>query len=179
MAMKLSTGKVAFPIEFDNGDVETIYFNPNDREFIKRVMDFENSIEARTKEINIEKYKSQFDDGININLNIEDFSQIEKMSAEQIASLRKKVGAIVDIDAEYQQALKDELNDIFKSNISSQIFKYCEPMDMVLTGEVDENGNEKSEMFIMQFIRAFGEEIKKYQAKISPAMQKHIEKYSK
>lgn len=177
MTMKLSTGKVAFPIEFDNGDIETIYFNPSDREFIKRVMDFENSIEARTKQINIEKYKSQFDDGININLNIEDFSQIENMSAEEIASLRKKVGAIVDIDAEYQQALKDELNDIFKSDVSSQIFKYCEPMDMVLV--VDESGNETSEMFIMQFIRAFGEEIKKYQAKVSPAMQKHLEKYSK
>lgn len=175
--MKLSTGKVAFPIEFDNGDVETIYFNPSDREFIKRVMDFENSIEIRTKQINVEKYKSQFDDGININLNIEDFSQIENMSAEEIASLRKKVGAIVDIDAEYQQALKDELNDIFKSDISSQIFKYCEPMDMVFV--VDESGNETSEMFIMQFIRAFGEEIKKYQAKVSPAMQKRLEKYSK
>lgn len=175
--MKLSTGKVAFPIEFDNGDVETIYFNPYDREFIKRVMDFENSIEKRTKQINIEKYKSQFEDGINIKLNIEDFSQIEKMSAEEIASLRRKVGAIVDIDAEYQQALKDELNDIFKSDISSQIFKYCEPMDMVFV--VDENGNEKSEMFIMQFIRAFGEEIKKYQAKVSPAMQKHLEKYKR
>ena len=175
--MKLSTGKVAFPIEFDNGDVETIYFNPYDREFIKRVMDFENSIEKRTKQINIEKYKSQFEDGINIKLNIEDFSQIEKMSAEEIASLRRKVGAIVDIDAEYQQALKDELNDIFKSDISSQIFKYCEPMDMVFV--VDESGNETSEMFIMQFIRAFGEEIKKYQAKVSPAMQKHLEKYKR
>ena len=175
--MKLSTGKVAFPIEFDNGDVETIYFNPYDREFIKRVMDFENSIEKRTKQINIEKYKSQFEDGINIKLNIEDFSQIEKMSAEEIASLRRKVGAIVDIDEEYQQALKDELNDIFKSDISSQIFKYCEPMDMVFV--VDESGNETSEMFIMQFIRAFGEEIKKYQAKVSPAMQKHIEKYKR
>ena len=177
--MKLSTGKVAFPIEFDNGDKEVIYFNPNDREFIKRVMDFENSIEARTKKINIDKYKERIEDGVNVNINIDDFSQIENMSSEEIASLRRKVGAIVDIDAEYQQALKDELNDIFKCDISAQVFKYCEPMDMVLTGEFDENGNEKSEMFIMQFIRAFGEEIKKYQAKVSPAMQKHLEKYSK
>lgn len=177
--MKLSTGKVAFPIEFDNGDKQTIYFNPNDREFIKRVMNLENSIESRTKQIDIEKYKSQLDDGININLNIENFSQIEELSPEEVASLKKKIGAIVDIDLEYQQTLKDELNDIFKSDISSQIFKYCEPMDMVFTGEIDENGNEKSEMFIMQFLRAFGEEIKKHQEKISPAMQKHLNKYSK
>lgn len=175
--MKLSTGKVAFPIEFDNGDKEVIYFNPNDREFIKRVMDFENSIEARTKKINIDKYKDRIEDGVNVNINIDDFSQIEKMSAEEIASLRRKVGAIVDIDAEYQQALKDELNDIFKCDISAQVFKYCEPMDMVFVA--DESGNETSEMFIMQFIRAFGEEIKKYQAKVSPAMQKHLEKYKR
>ena len=28
--MKLSTGKIAFPIAFDNGEKETIFFNPND-----------------------------------------------------------------------------------------------------------------------------------------------------
>ena len=119
------------------------------------------------------------DDGIDVRLNIDDFSQIEKMTPEEIDSLRGKIGAVVDIDAEYQQALKDELNDIFKSDISSQIFKYCEPMDMVFIGEVDENGNEISEMFIMQFIREFGEEIKKHQEKVSPTMQKHLEKYKR
>ena len=36
MAMKLSTGKVAFPIEFDNGAKETIYFNPNDPDLFVR-----------------------------------------------------------------------------------------------------------------------------------------------
>lgn len=179
MAMKLSTGKIAFPIEFDNGDIETIYFNPNDRDFIKRVMDFESSIEARTKKINIDKYKSQLDDGININLNINDLSEIENMSVEEIASLRKKMGAIVDIDAEYQKAIKDELNDIFKCDISAQVFKYCEPLDTVLTGEKNENGEEQSEMFVMQFLRAFSEEIKKHQEKLSPAMHKHIDKYAK
>lgn len=175
--MKLSTGKVAFPIEFDNGDTEIIYFNPNDRDFIKRVMNFENSIESRTKQINIEKYKSQLEDGIEVNINVNDLSALENMTADEMASLRKKINAVVDIDLEYQQALKEELNDIFKSDISSQVFKYCQPMDMVIV--LDENGNETSEMFIMQFIRAFAEEIKKYQAKTTPAMEKHVKKYIK
>jgi hypothetical protein len=35
--MKLSTGKVAFPIEFDNGDKQTIYFNPNDPDLMIRM----------------------------------------------------------------------------------------------------------------------------------------------
>ena len=41
MAMKLSTGKVAFPIEFDNGAKETIYFNPNDPDLFVRFSNFE------------------------------------------------------------------------------------------------------------------------------------------
>jgi hypothetical protein len=175
--MKLSTGKVAFPIEFDNGDVETIYFNPNDREFIQRVMNFENSINERIKNINVEKYKANIDDGIDINIDIDNLSKLEEMTPDEMESLRKKIGAVIDIDKEYQNALKDELNDIFKSDISSKVFKYCEPMDNVII--TDENGNETSKMFIMQFIEAFSEEIKKHQAKVSPAMKKHLDKYAK
>lgn len=175
--MQLTTGKVAFPIEFDNGDKEVIYFNPNDREFIRRVMDFENSIEKRLKNINIEKYKANLDDGVKLDINIDDLSSIADMTPEQMESLRKKIGAVIDVDKEYQQALKEELNEIFKSDISSVVFKYCEPLDNVLVP--DENGNETSKVFIMLFIEAFSEEIKKHQAKITPAMQKHIGKYSK
>ena len=47
--MKLSTGKVAFPIEFDNGDKAVIYFNLNDRGIQERIQGFEESIEKRIK----------------------------------------------------------------------------------------------------------------------------------
>ena len=47
--MKLSTGKVGFPIEFDNGDKAVIYFNPNDRGIQERIKGFEESIEKRIK----------------------------------------------------------------------------------------------------------------------------------
>jgi hypothetical protein len=175
MAMKLSTGKVAFPIEFDNGDRDVIYFNPNDREFIKRVTSFENSINERIKQINIEKYKAKIEDGINIDIsNVQD---IENFTPEEMESLKNKIGAVVDIDAEYQKALKDELNDIFKSDISSVVFKYCEPLDMVVIQ--DENGEEKSEIFMLLFLNAFAEEIKKHQNKVAPAMEKHLKKYTK
>lgn len=177
MAMKLSTGKVAFPIEFDNGDVQNIYFNPNDRGFINRVMDFENSIEKRTKQINIDKYKSQIEDGIKIDIDFEDVNAVQELNSEEMESLKNKMKAVLAIDAEYQNALKEELNAIFESDVSSVVFKYCEPLDAVIV--VDDNGNETSEVFIMQFMRAFSEEIKKYQNKITPAMQKHIGKYSK
>lgn len=170
--MKLSTGKVAFPIEFDNGEKEVIYFNPNDRDFINRVRGFENSISERTKKIDIEKYKARIGNGINAEL---DYETLKNMSAEEMNVLCDQFSVVMDIDAEYQQALKDELNDIFKSDVSSVVFKYCEPTDMVIV--TDEKGNEKSEMFLLQFINAFAEEIKKYQAKVTPAMEKHVGKY--
>jgi hypothetical protein len=177
MAMKLSTGKVAFPIEFDNGDVQTIFFNPNDRGFINRIMDFENSIDKRIKQIDLEKYKSQLEDGIDITVDFEDIDAVQNMSAEEMASLKNKMKAVLDIDAEYQKALKEELNDIFGSDVSNVVFKYCQPLDAVVV--TDENGNETTEPFILQFMKAFSEEIKKYQNKVSPAMQKHINKYAK
>ena len=62
--MKLSTGKVAFPIEFDNGDKAVIYFKPNDRGIQERIRGFEKSIENRIKEIDLEKYKSRFEGNI-------------------------------------------------------------------------------------------------------------------
>ena len=45
--MKLSTGKVAFPIEFDNGEKTCIYFNPNDPELAVRLKDFQVRVEQR------------------------------------------------------------------------------------------------------------------------------------
>lgn len=171
--MKLSTGKVAFPIEFDNGETEVIYFNPNDRDFINRVRNFENSISERTKKIDIDKYKARIGEGISTD--VIDYETLKNMSADEMNALCDKFSVVIDIDAEYQQALKDELNDIFKTDVSSVVFKYCEPTDMVIV--TDENGNEKSEMFLLQFINAFAAEIKKYQAKVSPAMEKHVGKY--
>ena len=44
MAMKLSTGKIAFPIEFDNGDKDCIYFNPNDPNLSIRLKDFQDKL---------------------------------------------------------------------------------------------------------------------------------------
>ena len=177
MSLKLSTGKVAFDIEFDNGDVETIYFNPHDREFVKKIMNFEESIQKKTKEIDLDKYKTTLDDGVKLDLSLENVSKIADMSEDEISSVKNKVNAIMEIDNEYQTAIKEELNNVFGFDVSAQIFKHCNPMDSVLV--VDESGKEKSVMFIMQFLEGLAEELKKYQEKLSPAAQKHLNKYAK
>ena len=104
MAMKLSTGKVAFPIEFDNGAKETIYFNPNDPDLFVRFSDFEKRVEEKLKDID------DFDlsaDGTPKNEDlIEKFKSIKKV-------------------------IFDELDVAFASNISSIAFKYCSPFAII------------------------------------------------
>lgn len=175
--MKLSTGKVAFPIEFDNGDKAVIYFNPNDRGIQERIQGFEASIEKRIKEIDFEKYKSRFDDKVVVDFDIENPEKLLEMSAEKLQELQNRLSAVNDIEAEYSKAVRDELDVVFGGNISDVAFRYCQPFDTVIVE--DENGNEKREMYIMHFIRWLMVELKKYGLENKSAMDKHLSKYVK
>ena len=175
--MKLSTGKVAFPIEFDNGDKAAIYFNPNDRGIQERIQGFEASIEKRIKEIDLEKYKSRFDDNVAIDFDLENPEKLLEMSADELKALQNRLDAVNEIEAEYNKAVKDELDVVFGGKISDVAFRYCQPFDTVIIE--DENGNEKREMYIMHFIHWLMVELKKYGAENKSAMDKHLSKYAK
>jgi hypothetical protein len=175
--MKLSTGKVAFPIEFDNGDKATIYFNPNDREIQKRIQEFEKTVENRIKSIDIEKYKSVFEDGKNIQIDLENPEKLLELSAEELNSLQKKVSAIGDIEKEYNEAVKQELDVVFNSKISDAVFRYCQPFDTVIIE--DEKGNEKREFYILHFMHWLMVELRKLGIENKSAMDKHLSKYIK
>lgn len=175
--MKLSTGKVAFPIEFDNGDKSVIYLNPNDRGIQERIQKFEESIENRIKKMDMEKYKSRFDDGINVDINVDDPEKLFEMSAEELRSLSDKMQALSDIDEEYNKAVREELDAVFNSKISDVAFRYCQPFDMVIVE--DSNGNEKREMYIIHFIHWLMVEFKKHGTQNKSAMDKHLSKYNK
>ena len=174
--MKLSTGKVAFPIEFDNGDKAVIYFNPNDRGIQERIKDFEKAIEKRVKEIDLEKYKSRFEGNVP-EIDLESHEKLLEMSAEELNALQRRLDAVNEIDADYNKAVKDELDVVFGGKISDVAFRYCQPFDTVIVE--DENGNEKREMYIMHFIHWLMVELKKYGAENKSAMDKHLAKYSK
>lgn len=175
--MKLSTGKVAFPIEFDNSDKAVIYFNPNDRGIQDRIQRFEASIEKRIKEIDIEKYKGRFDDNVTVDFDIENPEKLLEMSAEELQELQNRLAAVNDIEAEYNNAIRDELDVVFGSKISDVAFRYCQPFDTVIVE--DESGNKKREMYIMHFIHWLMIELKKYGNENKSAMDKHISKYAK
>lgn len=174
--MKLSTGKVAFPIEFDNGDKAVIYFNPNDRGIQERIQGFEASIEKRIKEIDLEKYKSRFEGNVT-EIDLENPEKLLEMSSDELKALRGRLDAVNEIEAEYNNAVKDELDVVFGGKISDIVFRYCQPFDTVIVE--DESGSEKREMYIMHFIHWLMVELKKYGAENKSAMDKHLSKYAK
>lgn len=104
MAMKLSTGKVAFPIEFDNGAKETIYINPNDPDLFVRFSNFEKRVEDKLKDI-------------------DDF----ELSADGTPSNEKLLEKFENIN----KVICEELDIAFASNVSSVVFKYCSPFAIV------------------------------------------------
>lgn len=175
--MKLSTGNVAFPLEFDNGDKAVIYFNPNDRGIQERIQGFEASVEKRIKEIDLEKYKNRYNDETTLSVGIDNIDELFEMSAEDLEMLRKKLGVINEIELEYNNAVKAELDAVFCSKISDTVFRYCQPFDTVVVE--DENGNEKREMYIIHFIHWLATELKNYGIKNKSAIDKHISKYEK
>lgn len=104
MAMKLSTGKVAFPIEFDNGAKETIYINPNDPDLFVRFSNFEKRVEDKLKDI-------------------DDF----ELSADGTPNNEELIGKFESIN----KVICEELDIAFASNVSDIVFKYCSPFAIV------------------------------------------------
>ncbi len=169
--MKLSTGKVAFPIQFDNGDIENIFINPHDAGLQDRIKNFEISIRERLQKIKLEKYREAFVDGVDIS-NL-DFSKLMDMSAEEIEKITKQTDAINEIDKELEKEFCAEIDSIFDSDVSSKAFKYVPPLAMV----TDENG--ECEMYIMLVLKALAIEIQKYGNKMNDATNKYVAKYPK
>lgn len=102
--MKLSTGKIAFPIEFDNGDKENIYFNPNDPQLFVRFSEFEKRVEEKIK-------------------GVEDFNLSEDGTPRS--------ADLVDKFREMNKVICEELDVAFGSNISDVVFKYCSPFAII------------------------------------------------
>jgi hypothetical protein len=175
--MKLSTGKVAFRLEFDNGDVGTIYFNPNDRGLQDRIAEFEKNIQEKAKQIDIEKYKTDFENDLDVDVNLEDFESLMSLSPDQIKMLRNRANAINNIEREYNNLVKNELDNVFEGKVSDTAFKYCEPFDVVIIE--DEKGNEKTEVYIIHFLHWLSIELRKHAENNNAAMNKHIGKYTK
>ena len=169
MAMKLSTGKVAFPIEFDNGDKDCIYFNPNDPDLATRRMGAKDKISARMESMKFEDFElTNTGEAVEIE-NIDDFMNLTEEQTKAITERAEKTAKIVE---DTKKIVFEELNSAFDSDVSSVVFKHCSPFAVV-------NG----EYFIMQFLMAITPEIQKNinksNAEVEKKMAKHLNKYAK
>lgn len=102
--MKLSTGKVAFPIEFDNGDKAAIYFNPNDPDLMIRMKNLDEKVHGEIKALG------------DIELN-------EEGTPTQISQ--------IETFEKMQNIIKRELDYAFGGSVSEVVFKHCSPFAIV------------------------------------------------
>ena len=102
--MKLSTGKVAFPIEFDNGDKQAIYFNPNDPDLMIRMKNLDEKMQEKIK-------------------GLEDVELTEEGAPTHISQ--------IETFEKMQNILKDELDYAFGGSVSEIVFKHCSPFAII------------------------------------------------
>lgn len=102
--MKLSTGKVSFPIEFDNGDKQNIYFNPNDPDLMIRMKNLDEKVQEKIK-------------------GLEDVELNEEGKPTQISQ--------IETFEKMQNILKEELDYAFGGSVSEVVFKHCSPFAIV------------------------------------------------
>lgn len=169
MAMKLSTGKIAFPIEFDNGDKQNIYFNPNDPELATRLMQAKDNITKRMSEINFDDFSLSNSGEAVVP---ETMNDVLDLSEDEISKIMTKAENLSKTVSNTKKVICEELNNAFDSDVSSVVFKYCSPFAIV-------NGN----YYINIFFEAIAPEvercIKEANAGVEKNMKKHIEKYAR
>lgn len=102
--MKLSTGRVEFSIEFDNGDKDSIWFNPTDPQLTIRLKDFGDSVS--------EKLKAYDDMEVTADGQAKDEADMEKFR-------------------EMLNIVYEEIDKAFDSKISDVVFKHCSPLAIV------------------------------------------------
>lgn len=102
--MKLSTGKKPFKINFDTGDTETIFFNPNDPDLAEKL----NSLPDRIKE------RTDVLDDVVLGEDGEPTNRDD-----------------VYLYSEFKKAVYEEIDKTFGSNVSEKVFKYCSAFAVV------------------------------------------------
>lgn len=167
--MKLSVGKIAFPIEFDNGDKDCIYFNPNDPDLATRLMNAQENISKKINALKADDYNLKTDGSFDMPENIDGYNDL---TDEQKDLITNRAEVMTKVLESTKKIIFEEIDSAFNGDISSVVFKHCSPLAVV-------NG----EYFILQFLNAITPEIQKQINKtnkdVEKKMSKHIAKYQK
>lgn len=169
MAMKLSTGNIAFPIEFDNGHKDIIYFNPSDPNLPTRLMDSESRISERINSLTTDDVALDSSGNAKFPTTIEEFKNLSDDEKDEITRSAEKASEIIK---QTNEIICEEIDNAFNGDISSVVFQFCSPLAIV-------NG----EYMVMQFINAITPEIQKEINKgnksLESKMSKYVDKYKK
>lgn len=169
MAIKLSTGIVSFPIEFDNGEKGIIKFNPNDPNLAVRLQNAYENIASRLENIEKDNIVLNNDGSVDLSVELVDFDNITEEQKEVLAS---NANNMIEMVNKTNTVICEELDYAFGSDVSSIVFKYCSPTALV-------NG----EYMTIQFLNAITPEIKKHIQKATKESEKnkkkHINKYAR
>lgn len=161
--MKLSTGRVAFPIEFDNGDVECIYFNPNDPDLGRRLIESKDKIQKRLEEIDVDNLELT-NNGESVKAN--ELKNITSLTEDEITELVQNAEKIAKVVNDTKTVVCEELDRAFNGDISSIVFKHCSPFAIV-----------DGDYFVMNFLEAIAPEIAKHQNASNKAVENKMSKY--
>ena len=167
--MKLSTGKIAFPIEFDTGDKEFIYFNPNDPDFASRFMAARDNISNKIKELDTSGVELSPSGEVR---QIKDINDVLALPDDELNNITKATERMIKVVDDTKKIFFDEIDKAFGSEVSKVVFKHCSPLAVV-------NG----EYFIVHFLTAIMPDIQKVitksNAQLEKKMSKHLNKYNK
>lgn len=167
--MKLSVGKIAFPIEFDNGDKDCIYFNPNDPDLATRLMKAQENIGKKIDGLQADDFNLKKDGSFEMPEDIDGYNDLAEEQKEIITNRAETMSKLLEST---KTIICEEIDSAFNGDISSVVFKHCSPLAVV-------NG----EYFILQFLNAITPEIQKQINKtnkdVEKKMSKHIAKYQK
>lgn len=171
--MKLTTGKISVPIEFDNGERSEFFFNPNDKNLQAKIDAFSENVEKKMHEIDMEKYRLRYNNDVAIDLT--DIDAVIDLGENDFNNMKKNIDVISDMTEEYSKIVKEELNAVFENNISEIVFKYCQPFDTI--SYIDEKGKERQDLYVLYFLRTFAIELRDYYDRNNKAVEKHLSKY--
>lgn len=169
MAIKLSTGIVQIPIDFDNGEKGIIKIRPTDTNLAVRLQTAYDNILTRLENIEKDNIILKNDGSVDLT---EELAEFDNMTDEQKEFVVSNSNRLVEIVNKTNAIMCEEIDYAFDSNVSSVVFKHCSP-----TAIID------GEYMIIQFLNAITPEIKKHIQKANKESEKnkakHMNKYAK
>lgn len=160
--LNLNTGVKPIDINFGEIGKGRIYYNPDDTNFFKNLLNLQENIKKRIDELKSEDFDiDEFGNPI-----MSDEIDFSNLSDEEKQKYVKKIKRQIEIMEKLNDIFYTETNKIFIGNASEVIFKYCNPLAII-----------DNKFYITYFLENFFEEIaKKTKQKQEKNISRHVKK---